>query len=220
MMLHILVGTVLYDLMGWWCIPVCLASHFVLDTVCWFHPPGMEWPWGATSSARISRGRRVLERVQSVVMDEWQYDQHATGFYLVQHRERICRVASNLIHVYVVDWLRLGKQLLWWGNVAALVLVVFVRPLAGGGWLTWQHLVCASVAWFGLPLPFLMWDYAWVWRLIHAPSQVRFDHWNLHRYQWMFLRWLERTFGFTKQDWLPAVAWEVGPMLYLAVLML
>jgi hypothetical protein len=159
-MAHVLVGMALAKLTGWWMVVLGPASHFVLDWSCWFHPPGMEWPWGPR------RGLAGLwDRVQMVVLDEWQYPGPAmeswTGF----------AVGTDTT-----------KKVLWVMNSVGAAVAVWVGLEVPGGW--W--LVAAGLwSW-------LSFDVWWAVRMWWPAGWAAIGRWNPHLVvDW----WVRRTWG-------------------------
>ena len=194
MILHVLAGIWCFKAWGWWGLLAAVASHAVLDFACWFHPPGIEWPWG--NGPLIGRRPRWWGIIVAVVLDEWQYGSAETY--------------AAIQRLYGADFGQtiFWKRVLFCVNIAGLLALGLATALGRIGWREW---VAGAVAWLSFDVFWALRELfpgawaGWLWKL------------NPHRlHDWLVYRiWLGG-----KRDWLPALIWEIGPILVATTLLL
>ena len=186
--LHVLAGMWCFRAFGWWGLLAAVVSHAVLDFACWYHPPGMHWPWGHKI---LGRRPHWPGMVVAIVLDEWQYDRNETYASIQQ----LCQ--ADYPFAQTIFW----KRVLFCVNVVALLALGVATALGCIGWREWA---VGAVAWLSFDVFWALrelfpgaWS-AWLWRL------------NPHRaHDWLVLK----IWPGGKRDWLPALTWELVPIL-------
>lgn len=126
---HVLAGALIYRACGPAVgLPLAVASHFVLDGTCRYHPMGMEWPWRSMLAGRVS--------IAAVARANWRVFRAAP----FESKMLWCvNVASTLAILAMWVTHRVGAGELWLGGVLA-------------GWLSHDAFHVIRDLWPGSPL--------------------------------------------------------------------
>jgi hypothetical protein len=179
--LSLLLGRLIHP---WWlAIPVVFLAHLPSDLFCLFHPPGLQHP-------------PMLWRIRAILLDEWQWKlDRPTMLFFAPGAWSDMSPTHNPIH-WDDRW---ERRLLFWANVAIIVLIPFFTWL---GWLTAMDWLYIAVGWMGF-------DKFWLLRWLFPTA---YDRWiyklNFHRAVDFFARLIWR---FSKPIlWRPGAWIEVG----------
>jgi hypothetical protein len=169
------VGFFLAKAVPWYyALPLAFISHFFLDTLCLYHPPGVEprphW-WS------------ILYRI---FLDEWQWkaewsDDGSVASYTApgmwHSRDNRSRIVLRLFAGSNLAWYS-GyfkpdsplKHLLFWTNI--VVCWAFVA-FTFWGYINWFGWLCAAIAWLGF-------DWAWAVRDLWPKMYNKLGRFNPH----------------------------------------